>query len=921
MTCRVPVLRRFPAPAPGAGLRLLLWCLIWLAGVDVRISAQDTPEFRAFKAAAQAYDTGVYERAEREFAQFVQLYPQAAQLPEAILFQARAAMKLGRLGHAISLLNSNLTRASLLADQYRYRIGEAHMLGSNYLAAAEAFAALTRDFTNSLLLLEASHDEALARYKVRDFPRVIALLQDADGAFQRAARARPNDALTVRGRLLLGEALLEQRQPDEAERAVTALPEADLAPDYKWDRQYLLCRIRLAARRLPEALAGATNLVTLALGTARGDLQADSYALQASILRQLDFPDAAAQVYTNNLAPGVPPDRRRLAWLALVEIRQGQDRIGEAAELLEGYLARHPDDAAADTLTLNLGELHLRRYLHPAPSPMTATNGTATATAIPLPATNLLVQALAQFERVTTVFSNSPARGRAWLNKAWCHWLEGRTNETAVACRAALELLPFSEDAAVARFKLGDALLAQGEYTNALVQYRRVVEQFSTLPRVRNGLLAQAQYQMVRAAIGAGDVRAAESALSQLLAVHPEGPLGERSLLLVGQALAEFRDPEAARQLLSGFSRRFPDSSLGPEVELALARTHFQAGDWTGALQACEQWLGRHPETNTLRPQVEFDLAWATAQAGQETNALRLFTNFVARYPADELARRAQFWVGQHYSQAGDYVGAQFAFQRITDTTNWPVTNLTYLARLAGGRAAFHRQGWTAADRAFTVLINDDDCPPDIMAEALFARADTTVRRTDDGRGPVERYTEALVTLRKIPLLFETNELVRPLLPAAWGRIGECALQLAAQDPRQYELATNAFRSVLTNSAATPALRAMAEFGLGRALELLATNPPAADNASLLNTTNLLSAAFDHYFNVLLGAGPLSGMEPDPFWVRQAGFAAARLAEERRQWEVAANIYSRMADLLPPLRPRLLDRIEKARERARLQPR
>src|SRR6185503_3045844 len=112
------------------------------------------------------------------------------------------------------------------------------------------------------------HDEALARYKLHDFPRVVELLQTPDGAFQRAARGRPTDVLTARGRLLLGDVLLEQNKLGQAELAVGGLVETDLSPDLKWDRQYALCRILLAGNRLPEALSGATNLISLAVQTA-----------------------------------------------------------------------------------------------------------------------------------------------------------------------------------------------------------------------------------------------------------------------------------------------------------------------------------------------------------------------------------------------------------------------------------------------------------------------------------------------------------------------------------------------------------------------------------------------------------------------------------------------------------------------------
>ena len=162
-------------------------------------AAQDTPEAKAFKDAASAFQDGLFERAERQLEQFLSTFPASPMLPEAILLRARSAIELGRQSTALSLLNSNLSKAGPLADQYYYRIGEAHYLGSNYTAAAESFAALTRNFANTGLLLEAAHFEALARFGLRDFPRVVALLQNPGGPFRRAARNRPADPITARG--------------------------------------------------------------------------------------------------------------------------------------------------------------------------------------------------------------------------------------------------------------------------------------------------------------------------------------------------------------------------------------------------------------------------------------------------------------------------------------------------------------------------------------------------------------------------------------------------------------------------------------------------------------------------------------------------------------------------------------------------
>lgn len=869
--------------------------------------AQETPESRAFKDATGAFIDGYYERAERELAQFTAAHPQSPLLAEALLLQARAAMKLGRLPAAVSLLNSNLARAGPLADQYHYRIGEAHFQGSNFLAAAEAFAALARDFTNSTLLLEASHNEAQARFKVRDFPRVVALLQDPGGAFARATRARPTDELTARGRLLLGDALLELRRFADAEQAVTAIAERDLTPELKWDRQYALCRILLADQRLPAALESATNLISLALGTAKRTLQADSYALQASILRQSARPDDAIQVLTNNLADAVPADRRRLALLNIVEIQIAETNLAAAVQSLDSFLAKHPEDAASDVALLTLGELQLR--LHLAGPEAADTNN------VPLPAalaspTNRLEQAQVLFDRVISQFTNSPVRGKAFLNKGWCLWLGRKTAESAAAFKSAVDALPPSEEAAVARFKLADAQFEQGDLTNALANYRAVARDVSNLPRARESLLAQSLYQITRAGIRLGDLRTADEAMRLLLAARADSPLAERSLLLLGQSVNDAGDPARARALFGDFAQRFPSSELRPEVQFALARTHVDAGQWPDAIGALENWIELFP-TNDALVRAEFDLAWANWRAGRETNALRLFTNLLARFPSNELARLAQFWVGDHHMRHGSYVSAQSEYQRIVESSAWPVTNITYRARLAAGQAAFKRQGWGAAMGHFTNLVNDvENCPADVAAEAIFALGDTMIQNIDTGR-TLDRFAEAKKLFEKIPQLFETNELARHLLPAALGRIGDCALQLAVQDTNQYAAATNAYWRVVTNETAGATLRCMAAHGIGRALEL------QAGGRATETATNLVSAAFDLYYSVVTGSGPLAGIEPDPNWVREAGFAAIRIAEERRQWQLAVRLYERVIRALPSLEPRLRDKLDKAREKAR----
>src|SRR5262249_19762374 len=115
--------------------------------------------------------------------------------------------------------------------------------------------------------------------------------------------------------------------------------------------------------------------------------------------------------------------------------------------------------------------------------------------------TNHLAQALANFDRLITTFTNSPLVGRANLNRGWCYWSEGKIPESAAAFRAAVARLTPSEDLAVARFKLADALFVQKDFTNALQNYRAALDLSRSWPRLKDTLASQSLYQMLRASL------------------------------------------------------------------------------------------------------------------------------------------------------------------------------------------------------------------------------------------------------------------------------------------------------------------------------------------------------------------------------------------------------------------------------------
>jgi TolA-binding protein len=666
-----------------------------------------------------------------------------------------------------------------------------------------------------------------------------------------------------------------------------------MPPDLAWEHHYLLCRLQMAGQRLTNALATSVKLIQYARSGNQKQRIAEAVALQAGLYEQLQQWDAAVRVYEANLSDIATPAQRRQALLKVIELTLAQNQVTTALQKLEAFGVQHPNDPAQDLAQFTLGELKLRLHVARA-------SGNAVAPTVV--ETNLLQAALGHFNRVIADFPQSSYTPKAYLLRGWCQWLEGSYAASQGSFRLAAERLPTGPDQAVAQFKLGDTYLYQKDYSNALAQFQMVLSNYSGVAEIRAQLLDQALYQMLRASIALGDLRSAESAFRKLVEWFPESYYSDRSMLLLGQALNRVNQPARAREVFAQLVQRFPQSPLALEARLAMARTFAQESRWVEALEQYNAWAADDAARRQL-PAAEFDRAWVHYRAGRETNALELFTRFVQDFTTHPLAPRAQYWVANYYFRHNDLTNAETHFQRLFQTTNWPRSELTYQAQLMAGRAALARQSVRDATNYFLTLINDTNTPTPLLLSAYFAYGDTMVDLpVFEATNVYEQFATAITILSKIP----QTDPASPLVPAAWGRIGDCYFQLAAQDPKYYDNAAEFYLRAMTNTAEV-AVRSQAEVGLGMVREKQAALQPAQREA-------LLAEAFEHYRNVLYGRNLQEEETADPFWLRRAALAAAALKEGQKDYAAAQAIYQRLKMLLPVMAEYCDRRLERLRE-------
>jgi tetratricopeptide (TPR) repeat protein len=468
----------------------------------------------------------------------------------------------------------------------------------------------------------------------------------------------------------------------------------------------------------------------------------------------------------------------------------------------------------------------------------------------------------------------------------------GKMPESLADFRAAAALLPFSEDLAVAEFKLGDAQFALKDFAGAKQSYQNLLERFANVPDVMKSLGARALYQFLRCNLEWKDMAGADMAMRQLLEKYPASDLADDGMLLLGEGFSETGSQTNALKTFQDFAVLFPESPLTPQVELARARAYESALDWPAAIASHQAWLKNYP-TNALRPQVEYSLGRANFQAGEEASALGIFTNFVAQYPTNDLAPLAQWWVADHYFRTGtNFQDAEKNYELIFQTPAWRdstnlyyATNLFYQAQLMASRAAAGRLGFADAANYLTKMAADTNCPDSLRTQALFAYGGVLMRMdSTDTNQPLANFAAAT----NVFMLIYRDNSADDLGQLALSEFGDCCLQLGA-----FDAATNAYSQVASSSAGA-GLRSRAQVGLGRVLEKKAESAAPDAKKALLNQ------ALKNYLDVLLETNLREGETADPFWVKKAGLQALPLMATLKTGDVD-NVINRLEKWLPSL--------------------
>ncbi len=830
--------------------------------VDPLVSQNpETPDpFSMFQAGVKMFEDGFYLPAQENFEEWLQLHSD-----HELKKQVAEYAVWSRAEHAISK--------------------------SDYSLAADYFSELLRDFPGSKHRLDHAFGEAWSRFFLQQYSRVSELLTNENSPYVQSALRTETTGdpratmLRLKGQLLLAETWLKMGEYERTKDVLDSIPDWSLSDELVWRREFLLTQLLLEEGDLVEARQSASRLLAWARSIESVDWIAESVALKGDVLKENGQLAAALETYQENLADFIPESRRREARLKIIELNLLKEDTGTVVELLSDMMQKSSSDASLDIVLVTLGELSLKQYYRQLDAPLSESG-------LPASPGDLLTTAKRYLETLLKDFPSSIYNSRGSYALGWCLWELGEYPTCLQAFDRAATGLDKSLEQAECLFKQGDVHLKTGDSATALKLYKTLFSEYEYYNEVRNLLFEQGYYQMLRAAIQANALTDAEYAAQKLMSDYPNGPLTQRSRLLLGQRLVHVNQIPEARERFMNLVEKFGQFPLRAEVDLALAHTYEREGAWSAALAAYEKWLAKYKDHPKLA-RAEYALAWVNDRLGNTQKALALFQQFVRVHGQHEFVPFAQNWIADYFFNLGNFQEAESAYARIANELKQSTASQKRQSILMMAKCHFRVGNHAKVVELLVPLKDEFDQPETIdkdfagevflcLGDAYFAIAQKAEEGTQENSEAAGNAISAYISVYAVhrPNRWES---------IAWGRSGDLEYYLGDD----YPAALRTYNTALGFPNVSISMRSQLEYSIGQVKQRM------ADSAKGQEQVDMRQEALQHFLNIVYLKNLKRGENPDAFWIRKAGIRVMELLEETRDWDQAKRFSAYLSELMP----------------------
>lgn len=338
--------------------------------------------------------------------------------------------------------------------------------------------------------------------------------------------------------------------------------------------------------------------------------------------------------------------------------------------------------------------------------------------------------------------------------------------------------------------------------------------------------------------------------------------------LLLEQAVSQAAQgkPEA-EEAFRKFIREFPNSPRISEAWVALAELGFHAPkpNLAKARENIAKARQANPTAAALERAAYLEIWIEDASSPADDGAVIAAANkFLQQFPNSRFTAEVRMKLAEAYYRRQDFANAQTQFELLAQQK--PDAPLAEKALFFAARSATSSMSTGALDHALALLDQVVKLNGDLKWTARNEEA-AIERRLGKNREALALYDEVLKNNAKPP---EHRE-------ALCGK-ADIFYEMGTTDPQDYRQAIELYDQLANEPGVPVHWRHQAEFKKGKALEKLNDKP----------------AALTTYYNVIEDA-MRSERQHEFFWFYKAGFGAAHLLEETRDWKSAVAVYRKLA--------------------------
>jgi TolA-binding protein len=546
-----------------------------------------------------------YTEAVKKFGEFIQKYPQSAELESAYYGSALASFQLDDYAAAKTALETNIKRFpnSPGIDESRNLLAlilateGSRMLSKDGADQAAAFALYGESAKILRDIITRKSDLALVN--AAQFQLGEILLNEA--AF--APEDRKPELLTgardaFRG-VLPKERILELQQKKIDE--IPALRAAALRARNDAERNRIDRRAERDRRKLAELQSRPDQTVTALQKVGESYFQQSSYDESRIVL-------AHAQPLLSD-----PEDKKRNLYYTAMTYAL-QNAAQPATARYEAFQRDYKGDPIAANLPVAMGNLFLTH---------------------PDPAMRDPEKAAAFFKEAAELYPKSPLLGLAVVNQATARAQQGDVDGALKTYRDFLATNPSPEIAAVAQLGIGNVLKEQQKWDEAIAAFRELVEKFPQTPQVE-----EAEFWIAVGTHQKGDSKSAVPLLDAFVKKYPATALTPSALYADAAARIALGQNDEGVKIFAEIADKFPKSQPAPFTYFDRARLAGAAQKPDEVIRLMREFVEKYPQDDKVYFGYD-SIGQTETNRGNVDAAVGAYGQFVEKYPDSPKAPEA----------------------------------------------------------------------------------------------------------------------------------------------------------------------------------------------------------------------------------------------------------------------------------------